>query len=230
MLYVNTAAEIELRAECKLGDMLKKVEKNKGASAGGKKSGPRGSIVEPRDTTMDQSEAVKVYTKRQGLSKDIQNTAAEIELRAECKLGDMLKKVEKNKGGWEQKNKSCSPKEEPQDTTQTIPELLDLPKSQAKKLSARSQQLAAIPKKKIEKAKGSPGNQHTGPVPEKNQSNMTIPELLDLPKSQAKKAWNITTANTNNVVMQENGTVVRNTTTVIFTEGLLRDITSLTKT
>lgn len=35
----------------RLGEMLKATPKNTGAAGGGKKDAPRGSIVEPRDTT-----------------------------------------------------------------------------------------------------------------------------------------------------------------------------------
>lgn len=48
---VNDAAEIKIRAEYRAGQLLKEMEKNKGAVAGGKKDGPRGHIVLPRDTS-----------------------------------------------------------------------------------------------------------------------------------------------------------------------------------
>ena len=48
---VNRAAEYKLRAERRLGEILAKTEKAKGAAGGGKKTGPRGTLVEPRDKT-----------------------------------------------------------------------------------------------------------------------------------------------------------------------------------
>lgn len=48
------AAEIRMRAERRLGEMITTqkttVGLNKGAAGGGKKEGPRGAYVEPRDT------------------------------------------------------------------------------------------------------------------------------------------------------------------------------------
>ena len=45
------ATEIRIRAERRLGEMLAEVPKNTGAAGGGKKTGPRGTFTEPRDTT-----------------------------------------------------------------------------------------------------------------------------------------------------------------------------------
>jgi hypothetical protein len=39
-----------LRAEIKLGEMLRETERAKGAKAGGKKESPRGHYTEPRDS------------------------------------------------------------------------------------------------------------------------------------------------------------------------------------
>lgn len=44
------ATEIRLRAERRAGELLREMEKNKGARGGGKKNAPRGRVVEPRDT------------------------------------------------------------------------------------------------------------------------------------------------------------------------------------
>src|SRR4030088_240474 len=47
---IEDATEIRLRAEIRAGELLREMEKNKGASGGGKKDAPRGRVVEPRDT------------------------------------------------------------------------------------------------------------------------------------------------------------------------------------
>ena len=47
----------------------------------------------------DQAEAIKAYVKAAGYSLEIQNQAAETKLRAERKGGELLKQMEKNKGG-----------------------------------------------------------------------------------------------------------------------------------
>ena len=48
---IEDATEIRMRAERRAGELLREMEKNKGASAGGKKDGPRGRMTEPRDRT-----------------------------------------------------------------------------------------------------------------------------------------------------------------------------------
>lgn len=48
---IQRARAAKLMAERRLGEMLKAAPKNTGAAGGGKKDAPRGSIVEPRDTT-----------------------------------------------------------------------------------------------------------------------------------------------------------------------------------
>lgn len=48
---VQRAKAVKLQAERRLGELLKAAPKNTGAAGGGKKDAPRGSIVEPRDTT-----------------------------------------------------------------------------------------------------------------------------------------------------------------------------------
>ena len=47
----------------------------------------------------DQAEAIKAYVKAAGYSLEMQNQAAETKLRAERKGGELLKQMEKNKGG-----------------------------------------------------------------------------------------------------------------------------------
>lgn len=67
----------------------------------------------------DKAEAIKAYVKAAGYSLEMQNQAAETKLRAERKAGELLKEMEKNKGGWE----SCGNTMLPQDVA---PKLKDL--------------------------------------------------------------------------------------------------------
>ena len=71
-------------------------------------------------------------------------TASEIRIRAERRLGEMIRAQKDgdglNRGGWEQRNKSCGTPEEPQDTTPTLSDI-----GISKKLSSRSQAIASIP-------------------------------------------------------------------------------------
>ena len=68
---VSYAKEIKERAKKKLGEFLKKKKEtkgfNKGAVGGGKKTGPRGNFVEPRDTTPTLAES--------GVSKKLSSEA-----------------------------------------------------------------------------------------------------------------------------------------------------------
>jgi N6-adenosine-specific RNA methylase IME4 len=47
---IEHATEIRMRAERRAGELLHKMEKNKGARGGGEKDAPRGRLVKPRDT------------------------------------------------------------------------------------------------------------------------------------------------------------------------------------
>ena len=48
---IEHATEIRMQAERRAGELLCKMEKNKGARGGGEKDAPRGRLVKPRDTT-----------------------------------------------------------------------------------------------------------------------------------------------------------------------------------
>jgi N6-adenosine-specific RNA methylase IME4 len=48
---IEHATEIRMRAERRAGELLREMEKNKGARGGGEKDAPRGRLVKPRDTT-----------------------------------------------------------------------------------------------------------------------------------------------------------------------------------
>jgi hypothetical protein len=51
---IDKATELRLRAERRLGEMIiaqkETIDLNQGAAGGGKKTSPRGTLVEPRDT------------------------------------------------------------------------------------------------------------------------------------------------------------------------------------
>lgn len=89
----------------------------------------------------DKAEAIKAYVKAAGYSLEMQNQAAETKLRAERKGGELLKEMEKNKGGWE----SCGNTMLPQDVA---PKLKDL--GIHKMQSVRWQQIADLPEDRFE--------------------------------------------------------------------------------
>lgn len=96
----------------------------------------------------DKAIAIKEYA-RQAKNKQLEIDAAEIRIRAERRLGEMLKEMEKNKGAKGIKPITGSKREPVKDTTPTLAEIgID------KKLSSRSQKLAAIPEKKFENIMG----------------------------------------------------------------------------
>jgi N6-adenosine-specific RNA methylase IME4 len=84
----------------------------------------------------DKAEAIKAYVKAAGYSLEMQNQAAETKLRAERKGGELLKEMEKNKGGW----KSCGDTMSPQDEALRLQDL-----GIHKKQSQRWQQIADLP-------------------------------------------------------------------------------------
>lgn len=67
---INRAVEIRLRAERRLGELLKDAPKAKGASAGGKKESSRGPYQEPRDKTPTLAES--------GISKKLSSRAQKL--------------------------------------------------------------------------------------------------------------------------------------------------------
>lgn len=87
------------------------------------------------------AEAATMYAKRIGASRDVVNGAAEVRLRAERRLGEILRDTPKNRGGEHMKVRSTTgSKAEPVVTAPTLADIgID------KKLSARAQVLAAAP-------------------------------------------------------------------------------------
>jgi len=80
------AAEIRMRAERRLGEMIvtqkETVGLNKGAAAGGKKEGPRGAYVEPRDTLPKLSDV--------GIDKRLSSRAQKIAAVTADKFEEMV--------------------------------------------------------------------------------------------------------------------------------------------
>lgn len=110
------------------------------------------SLLEKANTVQDVkrvsdiASAAKVYAQRAHASRDTVNQAAEIQLRAERKLGGFLSVMVKNKGGWSRRNhKSCPSQEEGQDPT-----LKELGISEKESFTA--QNLSRIPEDRFEKA------------------------------------------------------------------------------
>jgi ParB family chromosome partitioning protein len=95
------------------------------------------------------ADAATVFAKRVHASQEVTNSAAEIRLRAERMLGEILEKTEKNKGakGDPVLAKRGSKKEPRSDAPPTLAEVgID------KKLSSRAQKLAAVPQDKFDEA------------------------------------------------------------------------------
>lgn len=59
------------------------------------------SIPEIKDIR-DKAEAIRLYYRKRGSNLEVQNLAAELKLRAERKLGELLREMEKAKGAAEE--------------------------------------------------------------------------------------------------------------------------------
>lgn len=91
----------------------------------------------------DQAGAVAAYMRQQRASAEAQNDAAEIKLRAERRLGELLAQQEKNKGGGDVKSEHRSQK-----ARSGPPPLRELGISHTQ--SARWQDVAKVPEAKFE--------------------------------------------------------------------------------
>jgi hypothetical protein len=89
----------------------------------------------------DKAEALRLYTKQRADSQDAQNAAAVIKIRAELRIGELAKAMEKNVGGRPTKNHSLGAS-----GFQTLKDL-----GIGKDMSARCQSLTYIPPKEFEK-------------------------------------------------------------------------------
>ena len=97
--------------------------------------------IDDAKNLMDMAAAAKHYAQKHGLGKDAVTYAKSIEISAEIKLGEILKDMEKNKGGWGTKqDEFCSPPHVPQDEPPTLAEI-----GISKNLSAEAQNLASLP-------------------------------------------------------------------------------------
>lgn len=90
----------------------------------------------------DQAQAIGAYLRQQRASEGVQNDAAEIKLRAERRLGELIAEQDKHKGGGDtRKHKS-------QRATSAPPTLKDL--GITKSQSSRWQDIAKVPEKKFD--------------------------------------------------------------------------------
>jgi N6-adenosine-specific RNA methylase IME4 len=111
----------------------------------------RASSWEEIKTIRDQAEVMRQYAARQRMGLDVQNTGAEIKLRAERRLGEWLAEREPNRGTQGQlagRDGSGSPTvrpPEPSSATETLNQL-GVSKSQ----SSRWQRIADVPEDKFE--------------------------------------------------------------------------------
>ena len=84
----------------------------------------------------DKAEAIRVYTKQQGGYLEAQNDAAELKIRAERKLGEMLKETVRHEGG--------RPKDKPSHGGSVLPDGISYNQS------SRWQKVADVPEEKLE--------------------------------------------------------------------------------
>jgi ParB family chromosome partitioning protein len=99
------------------------------------------SLAEVLDVR-DKAEAVRIYAKAASQSLDLQNRAAEIKLRAERRAGELLKQMEKSKGG--------RPAEKTQETSDTMSPVLLEDIGITKKQSSRWQKESEVSEEKFE--------------------------------------------------------------------------------
>jgi len=103
------------------------------------------SVDEVKDI-MDKAEAVRLYVKRAGLGKDMENDAAEIVIRAERKMGELLKTMreqgQRQSRGGDRKSKS-------QDKTLMPPSLDELGVSRGQ--ASRAEMVADLPEAELDK-------------------------------------------------------------------------------
>lgn len=97
----------------------------------------------------DVAEAARIYARRVGCSVDVVNKAVEFKVRAERRLGELLKTTQKAKGGQPYQKDSTGSAKEPVETLKSL--------GLTKKVSSRAQQLAGIPvavfEQKLQEAK-----------------------------------------------------------------------------
>lgn len=127
------------------------------------------TVDEPKKIR-DQAEAMRAYA-RQANNKELELQAWEIRTRAERRLGELIKAQKEagklatgtrgqlagrkpGKRGKGKKGLSGGAKTAPPDKGITLSDALRVDKNTAKKLSARSQKLAAMPQSKFEKMVG----------------------------------------------------------------------------
>lgn len=93
----------------------------------------------------DKAEALRTYMRQSGESVEMQNHCAEIKIRAERRVGELLRGTEKDKGGGDRRSNHQSRR-----ATGDIPTLSDA--GITKTQSSRFQQLADVPRKKFDQA------------------------------------------------------------------------------
>ncbi len=100
----------------------------------------------------DASKAIAAYARAQDMSLEMQNTAAEMNLRAKRKLGEMIRNIDKHKGGRPPKSSNVS--EGSAEASVSDSQLTPRPKLKdlgiSKSLSSRCQKIADIPEEEFE--------------------------------------------------------------------------------
>lgn len=114
----------------------------------------------------DKAEAFRLYAKQQKESLQVQNKVAEIKLRCERRIGEMLQETPKNEGGRPSQNKS-------QDATTLSPTLEEI--GITKSDSSRWQKIAELPEDKFE--------EHIAEVQAANEE-LTTADMLSFAKGK----------------------------------------------
>lgn len=96
----------------------------------------------------DKAEALRLYVKQQGDSLEMQNTCAEIKLRAERRAGELLAEMPKNSGGGDRKSENYKNHSFHNDRGDNEPTLSDIGIDYNQ--SHRWQQIAKLPEETFE--------------------------------------------------------------------------------
>ena len=98
------------------------------------------STVDEVKGIVDKTEVFRIVAKKAGASLEVVNQVVELKIWAERRAGEMLRDMEKHRGGRPQKNQSHD------DTGYAVLSDLNITKSQ----SARWQQIAGIPNRGVQ--------------------------------------------------------------------------------
>jgi malate synthase len=102
-------------------------------------SATKAHFVRRESTRRDKAEALRLYQRQQGDSQRAQNAAAVIKIRAERRMGELLREMPKHEGGRPEKTRSV---------VEPVSTLSDL--GIDRHVSHRGQAIAAVPEEEFE--------------------------------------------------------------------------------